>query len=213
MTRFLERVIINNNYKIKPFYFIYHYCSNFWGQISYCQFHQIPSSPCTPATVRTLLLFCHHACPSSLHPLPPLPHLPWLQQARRGAQWARGMQIAKVYCVLGRRNTADRVMGELLDSEIDMCCYGDIVYCHESVKLLGCAGCKVKCYCNRKHQKKEWRGRFMDHRTLCPFLNRWQRVKRRMKKGMPTRDSLECIKNDFVDMIECKIQKTEMAAI
>jgi hypothetical protein len=28
---------------------------------------------------------------------------------------------------------------------------------------------------------------------------------RRMKKGKPTRgDSLECIKNDFVDMIECK---------
>jgi hypothetical protein len=121
--------------------------------------------------------------------------------------------IAKVYCLLdGRRDTAKRVMGEILDSEIDMCCYGDIVYCDccgqrdgESVKLLVCAGCRVKCYCNRKHQKTEWRERFVDHRTLCPFLNRWRRVKRRMKKGKPTRgDSLECIKNDFVDMIECK---------
>ena len=53
--------------------------------------------------------------------------------------------IAKVYCLLdGRRDTAKRVMGEILDSEIDMCCYGDIVYCDcccqrdgESVKLLG----------------------------------------------------------------------------
>jgi len=123
--------------------------------------------------------------------------------------------IAKVYCLLdGRRDAAKRVMGEMLDSEIDMCCYGDIVYCDycgqrdgESVKLLVCAGCRVTCYCNRKHQKKEWRGRFVDHRTLCSFLNRWRRVKRRMKKGMPTRDSLECIKNDFVDMIECKYSK------
>ena len=46
-------------------------------------------------------------------------------------------------------------------------------------------------------------------RTPCPFLNRcWRRVMRRMKKGKPTRgDSLECIKNDFVDMIECKYTK------
>jgi tetratricopeptide (TPR) repeat protein len=121
--------------------------------------------------------------------------------------------IAKVYCLLdGRRDTAKRVIGEILDSEIDRCCYGDIVYCDccrrrdgEIVQLLVCAGCRVKCYCNRKHQKKKWRGRFMDHRTLCPFLNRWRRVKRRTKKGKSTRgDSLECIKNDFVDMIECK---------
>ena len=123
--------------------------------------------------------------------------------------------IAKVNCLLdGRRDTTKRVMGEILDLEIDMCCYGDVVYCHccgqrdgESVKLLVCAGCRVKCYCNRKHQKTEWRGRFMDHRTLCPFLNRWRRVKRRMKKGVPTRDSLECIKKDFVDMTECKYSK------
>ena len=52
---------------------------------------------------------------------------------------------AKVYCLLdGRRDTAKHVMREILDSEIDMCCYGDIVYCDcccqrdgESVKLLG----------------------------------------------------------------------------
>jgi hypothetical protein len=25
-----------------------------------------------------------------------------------------------------------------------------------------------------------------------------------MKKGIPTIDSVECIKNDFADMIECK---------
>ena len=128
--------------------------------------------------------------------------------------------IAK-YCLLdGRRDNAKRVMGEILDSEIDMCCYGDIVYCDccdqrdgESVKLLVCAGCRVTCYCNRKHQKKEWRGGCIDHRTVCPFLNRWRRVKKSTKKGIPTRDSVECITNDFVDMIECKIQKTEMAAI
>ena len=48
----------------------------------------------------------------------------------------------------------------------------------------------------------------MDHRMICPFLNRWRRVKRRMKKRKPTRgDFLECIKNDFVDMIECKYSK------
>jgi len=28
-----------------------------------------------------------------------------------------------------------------------------------------------------------------------------------MKKGVPTRDSLECIKKDFVDMTECKYSK------
>ena len=33
-------------------------------------------------------------------------------------------------------------------------------------------------------------------------------MKRRMKKRKPTRgDFLECIKNDFVDMIECKYSK------
>ena len=132
--------------------------------------------------------------------------------------------IAK-YCLLdGRRDTAKHVMREILDSEIDMCCFGDIVYCDccgqrdgESVKLLVCAGCRVKCYCNRKHQKKEWRGCFMDHRTLCPFLNRWQRVKRRMKRGKRSRDSLDSILNDFLALIESLFRgsekKTAMAAV
>ena len=119
--------------------------------------------------------------------------------------------ITKVKIVLGRRDTAIERMGELFRTEIYMGCHSPFAFCHcccqrhgESVKLLVCAGCKLKFYCNRKHQKKKWRERYIDHRTLCPFLNRWRRVKKSMKKGIPTIDSVECIKNDFADMIECK---------
>ena len=119
--------------------------------------------------------------------------------------------ITKVKIVLGRRDTAIERMGELFRTELYMGCHSPFAFCHcccqrhgESVKLLVCAGCKLKFYCNRKHQKKKWRERYIDHRTLCPFLNRWRRVKKSMKKGIPTIDSVECIKNDFADMIECK---------
>ena len=109
-----------------------------------------------------------------------------------------------------RRNIdgAKTSIKQLFDTEING--YDDdVVYCHccnqrhgESVELKKCAGCKVRYYCSKRHQKDKWRGRFIDHRMLCPYLNRWRRVKRRMKKEERSRDTLDSILNDFVEVIE-----------
>jgi tetratricopeptide (TPR) repeat protein len=110
----------------------------------------------------------------------------------------------------GRREQATTLLEQQLDSEVNQL-HGGVVLCHcchqrhgESVQLLICSECKVTNYCTRKHQKKKWRERFVDHRMLCPFLKRWRREKRNIKKGERSRDSLEAIMNDFFDMIHCE---------
>ena len=118
--------------------------------------------------------------------------------------------ITQIFWFLeGRRDDAKTLLEALFDAAIDDC-DADTVYCHccrqrdgESVKLLICSGCKVTYYCNRKHQKKKWRRRFVGHRMLCPFLKRWRRVERNVKEGVPTRDSfVKSITKAFFDMIE-----------
>ena len=137
---------------------------------------------------------------------------------------SEGRFLAVKFLILrGNKDFARTLLEQLLDSEVNG--YDDDdVYCHcctqrhgESVELSKCAGCKVKYYCNRSHQKEKWRGRFIDHKMLCPYLNRWRRAKRRMERGKRSRDSLDSILNDFLALIENllrgRIQKTAMAAV
>jgi len=110
----------------------------------------------------------------------------------------------KLLMLGGQRDYAARALKYTFGREMNVR-DGDVVRCqccHQrdggSVELLKCSGCKVKFYCNSVHQKKKWRGRFIDHKMLCPYLKRWRRV----KTGKSTRDSLESITNDFFDTIE-----------
>ena len=110
----------------------------------------------------------------------------------------------KLLMLGGQRNYAARALKYTFDREMNMR-DGNVVRCQccrqrdgNSVELLKCSGCKVKFYCNRVHQKKNWRGRFFDHKMLCPYLKRWRRV----TKGKSTRDYRESIMNDFFDTIE-----------
>lgn len=104
----------------------------------------------------------------------------------------------KILCLQGdeKRDEAKHTLQHYFDIEMTMdMCGGNVVHCHqrhgESAQLLKCAGCKVKYYCNRSHQEKKWRGRFIGHKTLCPFLQKWRRVKKNMKAGKRSRNSLE----------------------
>ena len=103
-----------------------------------------------------------------------------------------GLTISIIMCLQGRRDEAkqclqiyvDTVATVIEDDDDDTlywhCCHQSQ---NESIKLKKCAGCKINYYCNRTHQMKEWRGRFIGHMMFCPFLNRWRRVKRKLRKG------------------------------
>jgi hypothetical protein len=121
-----------------------------------------------------------------------------------------GVTMSIILCLQGRTDAAKPCLQIYFDTEANGIKQDDdALYCHcchhshgESITLKKCAGCKVNYYCNRMHQKKEWRGRlFIGHRMFCPFLKRWRRVKRKMKTGRRSRDSFELILNHFFDMI------------
>ena len=127
-----------------------------------------------------------------------------------------GVTISIIMCLQGRRDEAKQCLQIYFDTVINTNVIedDDDLYCHcchqsqgESIKLKKCAGCKVNYYCNRTHQKKEWRGRFIGHSMFCPFLKRWRRVKRQMKKGRRSGDSFELILNHFFYMIEREYSK------
>ncbi len=68
-----------------------------------------------------------------------------------------------------------------------------------SVKLVRCSGCKVKYYCNERHQRMRWRNTFIAHKLVCPFLNRWRKVKKHQENAnRKGKDSFESIVNDFI---------------
>ena len=125
-----------------------------------------------------------------------------------------GVTMSIILCLRGRTDAAKPCLQLYFDTEANGIKQDDdALYCHcchhshgESIKLKKCAGCKVNYYCNRTHQKKEWRGRFIGHSMFCPFLKRWRRVKRQMKEGRRSGDSFELILNHFFYMIERKRQ-------
>jgi hypothetical protein len=133
-----------------------------------------------------------------------------------------GLTISIIMCLQGRRDEAkqclqiyvDTVATVIEDDDDDTlywhCCHQSQ---NESIKLKKCAGCKINYYCNRTHQMKEWRGRFIGHRMFCPFLKRWRRVKRQMKKGRRSRDSFELILNHFFYMIEREYSKDNSSGL
>ena len=125
------------------------------------------------------------------------------------------ISISIILCLQGRTDAAKPCLQLYFDIEANGIKQDDdALYCHcchqshgESIKLKKCAGCKVNYYCNKTHQKKEWRGRFIGHSMFCPFLKRWRRVKRQMKEGRRSGDSFELILNHFFYMIEREYSK------
>jgi tetratricopeptide (TPR) repeat protein len=114
----------------------------------------------------------------------------------------------KILYLLGLREHAFRILDFFFDLE-GVGSRRTHVYCEccgqhdeKSVKLWMCSGCKVQCNCNKSHQRKRWRGKFADHRTLCPLLNRWRKVMKKMKIGKHSKDSFEAIMNNYLDTIE-----------
>jgi tetratricopeptide (TPR) repeat protein len=144
----------------------------------------------------------------------------WTSLGKKDEEYM-GVTMSIIMCLQGRRDEAKPCLQMYFDTEASRIKKDDdALYCHcchqshgESIKLKKCAGCKVNYYCNKTHQKKEWRGRFIGHRMLCPFLKRWRRVKRQMKKGRRSRDSFELILNHFFYMIEREYSKDNSSGL
>ncbi len=110
---------------------------------------------------------------------------------------------AQIKFLQGDFDQARYMLERLFDSEIEGY-KSNQVHCHscgqcdgKSVTLLRCSGCKVKYYCNEKHQRAERRKRFLPHELLCPLLNRWRKAKKQMRKR-PSPSSLSKASLDTV---------------
>lgn len=138
---------------------------------------------------------------------------------RKGAVLEPGEKIHSIYnvtkiiCLSGEngKDYAKEYLERLFDDELKRW-DKEYVFCHycgqrhgKTVELLMCSGCQLKCYCNKRHQKLAFKNRLMGHQMVCPYLNRWRKVKKRIKSGKKltttTSDSCELIIEDFFQMI------------
>lgn len=111
--------------------------------------------------------------------------------------------ISQLMCLRDILKAGKKIFFTLLDAELEGY-KDDKLYCHScgqqdgvGVQLRRCGGCKVKLYCDEKHQRKERMRRFLPHKEICPFLNRWRKLKNKQENEQ-LKDSAEAIFHDFV---------------
>lgn len=122
-----------------------------------------------------------------------------------------------VLCTLldERINAAKIQASKYLEAVVDAGLTQNPHHCHycnqvdgDNVELLKCPGCKVKYYCSEKHQKMCYTNcSFLDHKLVCPFLNRYRRLKLNMQKGKRSKENFDAVQNDLVKAVQNRFVK------
>jgi len=109
--------------------------------------------------------------------------------------------LAQEYYFLGYSEKAHVALKGYLEGTVQSgssCCQTCSQICAKDAIMEKCSICKVARYCSRAHSIKAWKKGRLCHKVMCPFLQRWRKIKPGKETTNELRDKL-C--NDFFERV------------
>ena len=131
----------------------------------------------------------------------------WSEAARKQSRFegARdptcALDLAQEYYFLGDSEKAHDALEIYLAGMVHMgesCCQACNEICAKDTIMKKCSFCKVARYCSVAHSIQGWRKGRLCHKVMCPYLQRWRKIKPGKRKTIELRDAL-C--NDFFERV------------
>ena len=111
------------------------------------------------------------------------------------------LDLAQEYYFLGDSEKAHDALEIYLAGMVHMgesCCQACNEICAKGTIMKKCSFCKVARYCSVAHSIQGWRKGRLCHKVMCPYLQRWRKIKPGKRKTIELRDAL-C--NDFFERV------------
>jgi len=111
------------------------------------------------------------------------------------------LDLAQEYYSLGHSENAHCALKKHLDGTVKLgpsYCQACRQTCDKDAIMEKCSVCKVARYCSRAHSIQAWKKGRLCHKVMCPFLQRWRKIKPGKVTTIELRDEL-C--NDFFERL------------
>ena len=113
----------------------------------------------------------------------------------------KNLDLAQEYYFLGDSEKAHAALKGYLEGTVQSgtsCCQTCSQICAKDAIMEKCSFCKVARYCSRAHSIKAWKKGRLCHKVMCPFLQRWRKIKRGKETTM---DLCEQLCNDVFERV------------